>query len=495
MLSILNVLEKYAMKYLKFKNTILIVSIMLITACGNNAAQDVMQQPKVEAPASITTTEVAKPNIQPAKNITENVKPAPPSPPDTEKVPGVPTSLHIDDIPVIPLGGYADVSITVKDAFSNFVSDGTLITISAPECCVLLRALNGTTNNTITEPTINGIVNFTANAMRISNSIEIIASYENKIFASVQTTTQIDVSTSKQNITSPEETKAQENPTQFTTKIATKIATNTTKPISEPIKPVVKPEKSNSISTQQLQIYNGAVPYSYNRSDWGSGWSGSCPDVRGQVLIAESSIPVTYRSASKCTVDSGTWQGPFTGTTFTQASDVDIDHMVPLQNAHISGGWQWSSTKKRDYYNYLGYANHLIAVDDSTNQSKSASSPDQWTPPNPNYHCTYATDWINIKTQWNLTVTTSEWNALQSMLNNCGQTFNYSAPTPTPNAQQSSNVSIASCEDSDCNCGDFSNWGEANDAYQRSIVTYGTDKHDLDRNNDGVPCESLPGAP
>jgi hypothetical protein len=204
---------------------------------------------------------------------------------------------------------------------------------------------------------------------------------------------------------------------------------------------------------------------------------------------------VTYRSASKCTVDSGTWQGPFTGTTFTQASDVDIDHMVPLQNAHISGGWQWSSTKKRDYYNYLGYANHLIAVDDSTNQSKSASSPDQWTPPNPNYHCTYATDWINIKTQWNLTVTTSEWNALQSMLNNCGQTFNYSAPTPTPNAQQSSNVSIASCEDSDCNCGDFSNWGEANDAYQRSIVTYGTDKHDLDRNNDGVPCESLPGAP
>ena len=46
---------------------------MLITACGNNTAQDVMQQPKAEAPESITTTEVAKSNIQPAKNITETV--------------------------------------------------------------------------------------------------------------------------------------------------------------------------------------------------------------------------------------------------------------------------------------------------------------------------------------------------------------------------------------------------------------------------------------
>ena len=103
-------------------------------------------------------------------------------------------------------------------------------------------------------------------------------------------------------------------------------------------------------------------------------------------------------------------------------------YLLDFDLAANNGGWQWSSSKKRDYYNYLVYANHLIAVDDSTNQSKSDRSPDQWKPPNSNYHCTYAKDWINIKNQWSLTVTTAEWSSLQSMLNTCGQTFIYTPP-------------------------------------------------------------------
>lgn len=38
---------------------------------------------------------------------------------------------------------------------------------------------------------------------------------------------------------------------------------------------------------------------------------------------------------SACTATSGTWTSPYDGGVWTAASDVDIDHMVPLQNAWI----------------------------------------------------------------------------------------------------------------------------------------------------------------
>jgi len=38
---------------------------------------------------------------------------------------------------------------------------------------------------------------------------------------------------------------------------------------------------------------------------------------------------------SACAATSGTWKSPYDGATWTQASDIDIDHMVPLKNAWI----------------------------------------------------------------------------------------------------------------------------------------------------------------
>lgn len=39
------------------------------------------------------------------------------------------------------------------------------------------------------------------------------------------------------------------------------------------------------------------------------------------------------------------------------------------------------------------------------------------------------------------------------------------------------------------NCGDFATWAEANAVYQANLPG---DPNDLDRDNDGIPCESLP---
>ena len=115
----------------------------------------------------------------------------------------------------------------------------------------------------------------------------------------------------------------------------------------------------------------------------------------------------------------GTWLDPFTGRSWTDASDVDIDHMVPLKNAHDSGAWAWDAAQKERYANDLGYPGHLIAVEDGVNASKGASGPEKWKPPDTSSWCQYATDWATIKATWNLTVTQPEYDALRSMLASC----------------------------------------------------------------------------
>ena len=80
-------------------------------------------------------------------------------------------------------------------------------------------------------------------------------------------------------------------------------------------------------------------------------------------------------------VESGDWFGAYTGESFTDPGDLDVDHMVPLENAHRSGGWAWSKERKAEYANDLSYANHLIAVQASANRRKGSKGPEEWKPP------------------------------------------------------------------------------------------------------------------
>jgi len=62
------------------------------------------------------------------------------------------------------------------------------------------------------------------------------------------------------------------------------------------------------------------------------------------------------------------WIDPYTGMTFSQASDLDIDHVVPLAHAHRTGGANWSREQKGQFAND---SDNPLAVDDRTNQVKS----------------------------------------------------------------------------------------------------------------------------
>ncbi len=186
--------------------------------------------------------------------------------------------------------------------------------------------------------------------------------------------------------------------------------------------PTATPEAPDDGLT--LSIMVAPVPAdipAYDRGEWRH-WideDRDCQDTRQEALIEESTSPVEYKDADECRVASGEWNGPYTGEQFTDPSDLDVDHMVPLGNAHRSGGWLWSESRRRDYANDLSYAGHLIAVQNSANRAKGADGPEEWKPPDRGYWCQYATDWITIKNTWRLTATSSEAAALSEMLNTC----------------------------------------------------------------------------
>jgi hypothetical protein len=182
------------------------------------------------------------------------------------------------------------------------------------------------------------------------------------------------------------------------------------------------PTSPSTPSTPTLTI--AAVPTNlptYNRDDWKT-WvdaDGDCQDTRAEVLLSETTVSVTFRPPRDCVVDTGRWNDPYTKQTFIVAGDLDIDHLVPLANAHRSGAWSWTASRKEAYANDLSYPLHLIAVSASANRSKGDSGPEAWKPPNQQFWCSYATAWVHVKQSWSLTATQAEWNALEDMLGTC----------------------------------------------------------------------------
>ena len=196
----------------------------------------------------------------------------------------------------------------------------------------------------------------------------------------------------------------------------------------------------------------------YDRDEW-SHWAdedGDCQNARQEALIAESATPVKYTNEDRCRVASGSWEGPFTGEFFTDPGSLDVDHMVPLANAHRSGGWAWSENRKREYANDLTYEGHLIAVQASANRAKGSKGPEDWRPPERGYWCQYAVDWITIKNAWELTATESEAAALGDMLDTCEPSqslvvVRVEAPQPdvaaTPTSMPVTGKTYGSCDE------------------------------------------------
>ena len=157
----------------------------------------------------------------------------------------------------------------------------------------------------------------------------------------------------------------------------------------------------------------------YDRDLWG-GWidaNHDCQDTRTEVLIDESLVPPTL-SADGCRVIAGQWLSYYDGELITAPRVLDIDHLVPLAEAHRSGGSAWSRDRKLAYANDLDDAEHLVAVTARSNRQKSDQDPSTWRPRREAW-CRYARAWRGVKVRWTLMIDAAEEAALREMESSC----------------------------------------------------------------------------
>jgi hypothetical protein len=156
----------------------------------------------------------------------------------------------------------------------------------------------------------------------------------------------------------------------------------------------------------------------YDRDDWKhwEDFDGDCQNTRHELLIATSEMPVTFTSTTGCTVSTGQWLDPYTGATYTLASDLDIDHVIPLNYAHLHGGAVWSAFVKKLFAND---PENLLAVDDGENQSKSAKGPSEWLPPEESYRCEYVRKWDFLMNKYELVLSVEDLESIDDVLEGC----------------------------------------------------------------------------
>jgi len=199
---------------------------------------------------------------------------------------------------------------------------------------------------------------------------------------------------------------------------------STTTAVVPAVVPVAPTAAATSQSTRDrlsvLAVDDRQSPQgTYHREEWPH-WAdidGNGCDARQDALAVWSVVAVTVNRSGTCKVVIGSWVSPYDGVASNNPSDFDVDHLVPLENAFRSGGWAWSTERRRAFANNPA---ELVVASASSNRSKGSDPPNEWRPANQDSWCAYAEGWVQVKSSWGLSVTTPERDALGQMLDTCG---------------------------------------------------------------------------
>ena len=163
----------------------------------------------------------------------------------------------------------------------------------------------------------------------------------------------------------------------------------------------------------------------YARTNFSDGWgsinvSGHSCDLRNFILMRDLKN-ITRKSSDWCLVATGTLNDPYTGKVINfvrgvgTSTKVQIDHVVALSNAWVTGAQSISSTAR---YQLANDPLNLLAVDGPTNGSKSDSDAASFLPRRV-YQCKYVARQLSVKRKYHLWVTASEKSAMVRVLTTC----------------------------------------------------------------------------
>ncbi|MCX2926543.1 HNH endonuclease family protein [Streptomyces sp. NEAU-W12] len=164
----------------------------------------------------------------------------------------------------------------------------------------------------------------------------------------------------------------------------------------------------------------------YDRDEFGYAWKDTADgvpfarngcDTRNDLLKLHGRN-VEFRTGSDCVVVSMDVYDPYTGKDIAwkkaKATEVQIDHVVPLSYSWQMGASRWSVDKREQLAND---SLNLLPVDGGANSSKSDSGPAAWLPPNKRIRCAYAVRFAQVAVKYEMPVTADD---KEMMLRQCG---------------------------------------------------------------------------
>lgn len=146
----------------------------------------------------------------------------------------------------------------------------------------------------------------------------------------------------------------------------------------------------------------------YRREDYLLRWpdnDNDCQNLRHELLVRESRSDVTFTNSGNCVVSTGIWFDPYTEVELNQASDLDVDHVIPLAYAHDHGGYAWSNKMKKAF---AVDQDNLLLVDDYENSVKGSKGPSEYLPAK-GFHCEYLSIWKRVAEKYNIELDEADW--------------------------------------------------------------------------------------
>ncbi|QSX32467.1 HNH endonuclease [Shewanella avicenniae] len=132
-----------------------------------------------------------------------------------------------------------------------------------------------------------------------------------------------------------------------------------------------------------MSVYQPTAKHSvdsgYSRDKFGKGWADvdhDGQDTRQEILISQNTGNLVFNDKGRVT--RGRWVSMYSGNVIVNASEVDIDHIVPLSWAWKHGADKWTQAERETFANDQ---RNLVAVEASLNRQKGDKGLDEWLPP------------------------------------------------------------------------------------------------------------------